>query len=261
MVKTFVVTAALWAAIAAPGLAAAQPSAHPWEAAAGLLNATQTDVKASGIQGIRAHLADLEAALAAGEKLPPDGVIEGQIRYVLADGPAPTLAALTAAANAKIPGVTETRAVRSPYPAIAFFIGTYYDEIGRFDDALKTLDAGLALDAWKGEVFGDFRAILVSERGAALTGLKRWPDSLANYEDGLKIPDLPNPYKARMDRGRGFALVELGRLDEGQAAYEESLKFEPGNPVATRELQYIARVRAGAPRTAVQLGLPQKPAQ
>jgi tetratricopeptide (TPR) repeat protein len=256
MIKTLAVAAALLAAIALP--AAGQSVPHPWEAASRLVKATEADINTKGIQGIRAHAAELEAALAEGQKLPADGVVDGQTLYVLADAGPPTIAALLTASAVKIPGVTSARAIASPYPAIAFFLGTYDNEIGRPEDALRVLDAGLALEAWNGAVFGEFRPILVSERGAALTGLKRWPEALANYEDGLKLRDLPDHFKAVMQRGRGFALVELGRLDDGQAAYELSLKFDPGNSVATRELQYIARVRAGGQRTAPTITLPDE---
>jgi tetratricopeptide (TPR) repeat protein len=259
MNRHLVVTAALWAAIALPGIADAQSAAHPWEAAAALVKATAADIKTGGLQGIGAHVADLEAALAAGQALPTNGVVEGSTRYVLADAGAPIIDASIPTGADRSSGVTRTLVIRTPYPEVAFYLGTYYDETGRFENALKALDAGLVLEAWNGVVFGELRPVLVSERGAALAGLKRWPEALANYEDGLKLPGLPTRFKATMQRGRGFALVELGRLDDGQAAYEESLKLEPGNARAMRELQYIARVKAGGPRTAVQLGLREKP--
>jgi hypothetical protein len=71
------------------------------------------------------------------------------------------------------------------------------------------LDCGLALVSVSEQ--GEHRAVLIAERGAALEALHRWPDALANYDDGLRIDDLDNRTKALMDRGRGFALTELGR--------------------------------------------------
>jgi tetratricopeptide (TPR) repeat protein len=256
MRSRFALCGALWAALALAGPAAA----HPWEGAQALVKAVEADIKTSGINGIRTHVPALEAALAEGQKAPAGGVVEGDTVYVLADAGAPALAAmLTAAAGDKTGAPKNARAIITPYPAVAFYLGTYYDEIGRFDDGLKTLDVGLNLESWNGVIFGEWRPILVAERGAALTGLKRWPEVLANYEDGLKLDDLSDHFKAVMHRGRGFALVELDKLDDGEAAYKESLKFEPGNARAMSELQYIARVRAGGPRTATQLGLTGKP--
>jgi Flp pilus assembly protein TadD len=57
---------------------------------------------------------------------------------------------------------------------------------------------------------------------------------------------LPPEMKARLLRGRGFALTELGRLDDAEEAYRESLVSEPNNPRAAGELNYIARLRTGA---------------
>ncbi|MDR2212490.1 MAG: tetratricopeptide repeat protein [Pseudomonadales bacterium] len=56
--------------------------------------------------------------------------------------------------------------------------------------------------------------------------------------------DTKNSERARALRGQGFALIELGRLDEAQAAFEQSLQNEPGNPTAEGELKYIEQLRA-----------------
>ena len=58
-----------------------------------------------------------------------------------------------------------------------------------------------------------------------------------------------------MLRGRGLALTELKRLDEAEAAYRDALALEPGNALATSELQYIA----GASATSPVLLLPNAP--
>jgi Flp pilus assembly protein TadD len=78
-----------------------------------------------------------------------------------------------------------------------------------------------------------------------LARLNRLPEALTAYEDGLKLADIDDGGRARMHRGRGYVLTEMGRLDEAEAAYRESLKFEPGNKIAIGELDYIARLRAG----------------
>lgn len=51
-------------------------------------------------------------------------------------------------------------------------------------------------------------------------------------------------------RGIGYALIELGRLDEAQRAYEASLELQPTNELAKKELIYIqqARGRGAAPK-------------
>jgi len=136
-------------------------------------------------------------------------------------------------------------AIVNPYPAISYYLGYYYNEIGRFDDALRVLDAGLALPTEKYLVVGEHTPLLIGERGAALEGLKRWPEALENFKKGAGISGLENDQLALMLRGQGLALTELRRLDEAEKMYRESLVRAPNNPNALRELAYIARLRSG----------------
>jgi Flp pilus assembly protein TadD len=54
---------------------------------------------------------------------------------------------------------------------------------------------------------------------------------------------------ARILRTKGYALGELNRFDEAEAAYQESLKYEPNHAGALNELKYLAQRKAGAPKT------------
>jgi tetratricopeptide (TPR) repeat protein len=240
--------------------ALADAPAHPWETATAVVKATAADANAGGIARIQAHVADLEAALAgAPQALKAAAAGDKDVTYVLTDGPIQAgLATLAAAGdNSRVYPGHSVRAVENPYPAIGFYLGTFYNETGRPADAIRVLDAGLALDsAVKGDTLGSFQSNLISERAAALGALKRWPEVLAGYDDGLKLPGIKGASRARMERGRGAALTELGRLDEAEKAYRDSLEDGPGNARALGELQYIARLRAGGHATAVQLGLP-----
>jgi tetratricopeptide (TPR) repeat protein len=250
--------------LAATGTAAAP--AHPWESAQAVLTAAEADIRTGGVRAVQSHTADLEAALAsAGESWKPSAVVDGKTTYVLTDGMSETLLALTAAAVGadKDPAAKDrkTVAINNPYPLISFYLGSYYNEIGNPAEALRVLDVGLGLPTALGAGMGQHRPIMISERGAALIGLKRWDDALADYDDGLKLEALKDLDRARFLRGRGFALTEIGRLDDAETAYRDSLKVEPGNAGATRELQYIAGLRAGRPATASVLVTPnaQKP--
>jgi tetratricopeptide (TPR) repeat protein len=247
-----------------PALSHAQtpPAAtHPWESAAATLKATEADLKTGGILGVRSHVDDLEQALAqAGQSFGP-GAFDRGTAYFMADGLTEMLLAMTSAAAAKDPDpkVHKSVAIANPYPTISFYLGSYYNEIGRPADALRVLDAGLALPTVMGLGQGEHRPYLMSERGAALIGLKRMPEALTAYDEGLKLPNLQPLNRARLQRGRGFALTELGRLDEAEAAYRESLNSEPGNARAVGELQYIAGLRAGKPATATVITMPNAP--
>jgi tetratricopeptide (TPR) repeat protein len=224
-------------------------TAQSWQGAQRLEQATEADVQKGGIQGIFRHVPDLEKALAEAQPVIETARMNG---VVLTDGQTETLGALLfAAAAAKSEGTSAPKSVAAaanPYPMISFFLGTYYNEIGKSAEALRALDAGLALPAAApGLDVGDTVPLLLTERGAALEALKRPEESLANFDRGLKIEGLKDNQRAVMLRGRGFSLVELGRLDEGEQAYRDSLVAEPNNPRALNELTYIRRLRAGGP--------------
>ena len=236
--------------------------AHPWVQAKAVLTATQNDFSQNGIQSVANHVNDLEQALANGDKAftasdPGDGPV-----VVLADGPAESL--IVTAMAGKIAETTkrQVETIANPYPLIGLYLGSYYNEIGRNDDAVRVLDRAIKLSAAPEMRLGQTLPLLLSERGAALAQLRRWDDALADYDDGLKIETMADESRARLYRGRGYALTELNRLDEAEQAYNESLKLAPGNPLATHELQYIAKLKAGAPRSPpgnLTLPAPQKP--
>ncbi|MGD0191228.1 MAG: tetratricopeptide repeat protein [Rhizomicrobium sp.] len=224
------------------------PPDAPWVKAQAVLDATDPDARKNGYQGIASHVNDLEQALANGKASfapPPPG--NGPV-FALADGPEESLYMMLKAASDQDAGAPkrDVHAVHNPYPEIALYLGDYYDEVGRFGDALRALDLGLSLTALPGKPLGKTRPYLLSERGAALSQLKRWDDALANYDDALKQAKMDDEVHARLLRGRGFVLTELNRLDDAEDSYNQSLKIEPGNPRALAELKYIASLRAGA---------------
>jgi hypothetical protein len=89
---------------------------------------------------------------------------------------------------------------------------------------------------------------MVTEMATALETLRRPGDALAVIEAWQKRqPVVPPRDGARVLRAKGYALVELKRLDEAEQAYRGSLKLEPDHKGAMRELQYIAGLRTGAP--------------
>ena len=65
---------------------------------------------------------------------------------------------------------------------------------------------------------------------------------------GTSPDEVRDRFRAAALRGKGFVLIDLGRLDEAEKAERESLKLEPGNPTALHELDFIARQRAAPGR-------------
>lgn len=239
----------------APASARSASAAQPWVADQELAKTVWADIQSGGILGVASHVAEMEKALANARQSIDAARANKDPSFVLTDGTTDVLIQLAAAATDKSRGAVRVVAVDNPYPTIAFFLGSYYNEIGKFDDAVRVLDEGLAssgaLDMGIG--VGAHEPALLSEKGAALVGLKRWADALAAYDAAMKIDGLDGGMRAHILRGRGFALTELGRLEEATQAYNDSLKLEPGNARAQRELQYIAGLRAGDTPTATSL--------
>ena len=267
--RTFLV-AAMFAATAISGFLASEAAAadvvapatqaaateQPWQQAQAVVRAVEADLLKGGIRTIQAHVADLERVLADADH--PFGTpTPAGDRILLTDGTGQVLAALLYAATDKSPEAQGRKAVAmaNPYPSASFYLGSYYNEAGKPADALRVLDAGLAAPGPLPNMpaAADHLPILINERGAALTALKQWPEALANYDKGLAIANLADPVRAILLRGRGFALTELGRLDESEKSYRDSLVAEPNNARALKELDYIARMRAGGTPTAPQI--------
>lgn len=237
----------------------AQAPDTPWAADAATLRALEKDVTTAGLVVVGDRVKVLETALSRADAAYAAAAKgDAQTHYLLTDGLANGLAAVAAA----IQSGDKRRAVGvdNPYPKIAFYLGSYYDEVGRFADAVRVLAIGLArygpTAPSDGATFPDLGAsepLLRIEYGAASGKNGRFAEALASYDAGLAIPDLAPTFKAPMLRGRGFILTELGRLDEAEAAYRQSLSIAPDNPVALHELKYIASLHAGAKPAASEL--------
>ena len=222
-------------------------SAAPWADDLKLLNQCQDEVDKGGILALSAHVNDLEAALAGEKKSMELAAAQRPESLVLTDGPTNTIIAMTLVTTQMPIGATKVVAVDNPYPAMSFYLASYYNEKGRSEDALRVLDAELALSASDIGVT-DHWPLQMVERGASLMALRRWAEVLENEDKALKADDLENSQKARLLRGRGYALTELNRLEEAQAAYQESLKLDPNSELAKHELGYIAGLMVGKPK-------------
>lgn len=216
-----------------------------------LLEQVNDALQKSGLAGIEPlapamRLAVAEADVCFPSITNPDGTVT-----ILADGSAESLMGLLSitALNEKTGKKVSGSAQPNPFPQIAFILGSYYNEIGKPQDALRTLDRGLSLSPFPGERLGELVLLLIAEKGAALNALKRFEDAVQDYDEGLKLPKRDDAERARLYRGRGFSLIELGRLDDAERAYREALKLEPGDTRAPHELAYIAQLRGGAAKT------------
>jgi len=216
--------ALLLALVAAPALGQpAPPPAKqplpplPWDQDARMLTAAQPDLAKAGIRALATHVPDYEAALKRGPQYFPGGVVIGGHRYVMTDGSTETLQALLPAAVGADKEATTVTAVTNVYALIAMQLGTYYNEMDLNEDAIRVLDLGLALDTVNG-VPGAHIADLISEKGFALNREQKFDQALAVYQNGAKLAGITPIDRARLERGEGLALTEMGKLDEAEAA-------------------------------------------
>ncbi|HEY6537445.1 MAG TPA: tetratricopeptide repeat protein [Candidatus Dormibacteraeota bacterium] len=82
--------------------------------------------------------------------------------------------------------------------------------------------------------------IQAAEEAVSLALASRWQDALALNDDLLERFGADEDTSNR----RGKALLELGRLDEAEAAYQATLAVNPGNQIARRQLGKLAERRA-----------------
>ena len=255
-------------------------AAKPWEPARVSLDAAVAGIKLGGIRALEPHVATLETALAGA----PEAIARGRnasAKVLLADGlpevmaaalaagvplrqpeaqPSPPQASPPTTPTPTQPGPAVT-VLESPYPLISFLLGSYYVEVRRPTEAVRVLDAGLALPPAVADVPRSMVPVLSAERATALGLAGRQQDSLVAWERGLKLPELTDSMKARMLRGRGVALIELRRLNEAEQSLRAALLLEPGNTTAQGELAYIAALRAGRPAVKPELRIGGQPTQ
>jgi tetratricopeptide (TPR) repeat protein len=236
--RTWIIGAAMAAMLALPA-AAEQPKLPPlpWDQDFALLASTAGELQAGG--GMRAlgpHVAEFEAALEHGKAFFPNGaVVDGSV-YMLADGPGEALiAGLAGMTVAKKAGASQAVVtVPNLYPLFAQALAAYYNENGKPEEAIRVLDAGLLLSVNPRMAAGLQAGGLLSEKAFSLNELKRYDEALAVYDAGLANRMIQKADRARLERGRGFTLTEMNRLDEAADAYRESLKLDPDNPAPSR---------------------------
>ena len=246
----------------AKGSASSAVDLQQWQKDQALENAIWVDIHSGGLLAVGTHVPDLERALSNAKQTMDSATTLDGAKVVFTDGTAESLIALAAVGSDKSDSSGRTEAEENPYLGIGLCLGSYYNEVGKFEDALRVLRLALTLDAVQtgGLGLGDHVPYLVSEKGAALASLKRWPEAIATYDVGLAIKEMEPAKRALLYRGRGFALTESGGLDDAEASYWESLKLEPGNTHAINELTYIGKLRAGKPATPGGLVLAHPPA-
>lgn len=193
------------------------------------------------VASVDAMMPDLRAALDRAPDVAPKPERCGATLDVYSDNLADLLTA--SAIIARSPGLKGLSAgLRGapPYGSLAFVIGWVEYEHKDFAAALR--------DYGRGRLNAPDDAALVTEYISTLNQLGRAQEALDSDDAFVAAhPALNDHDRAVLLRKRGYALVDLDRLDDAEAAYDQSLRLEPGDSQALADLEYIKRQRASHP--------------
>jgi tetratricopeptide (TPR) repeat protein len=141
-------------------------------------------------------------------------------------------------------GATQKRSttVLGPTWADAYLMKGYaLVELGQLTEAREAVEASVAL--------APQNAQYLAELGYVYQATSEWAKSLDAYQrsaEGAQATSAPEEKQAdltRALRGQGFALTELGRLDEAEALYRKCLEIDSKDAKASNELDYIRAIR------------------
>jgi tetratricopeptide (TPR) repeat protein len=207
-----------------------------------LLGRIYTAFGAAGFPAIRAYLPRLREAMEHAPACYPQVEMRGQSIIVRSTDQQEylTLSILAAGVVAQGGGHVTVSQAPNAYAEISLMLGSYANENHNFDEAISWLDRGLALQPEN--------QFLISEKATALSALSRKQEAYDLLRAALDNPMALTLDRARFQRMAGVILIDLDRLDEAEAALNESIRLQPNNPTARNELAYIARLRAGERR-------------
>lgn len=126
--------------------------------------------------------------------------------------------------------------------ADAYYMKAYaLQDLHRLSDAKATLQQGLKLSPYNSQYLNELGEICSLE--------KNWSQAMKAYKDAEEYAPLgPDDRKAdniaRARRGKGYVLVELGKLDEAAKMYERCLAENPKDKKAKAELDYVRQQQA-----------------
>lgn len=114
-------------------------------------------------------------------------------------------------------------------------------ELQRIPDARRALERAIELAPANAQ----FR----SELGHTYQIDKSWTKALEAFTEAerataFSLDDEKVRHQTRALRGQGFALIEMGRLEEAEARYRRCLALDANDQVAQMELRLIERLRA-----------------
>lgn len=150
-----------------------------------------------------------------------------------ARSPAESLVYLLQAAKDKAPA-----SVYGPAWCDAYFLRGYaLIELGRTGAARAALERAVQLAPREAHYRSELAELYARE--------KNWNEALAAFDASATVAEesvekeRKNAELGRALRGKGYVLVELGRLDEAEAMYRRCLALDPADRKAMNELRYV----------------------
>ena len=130
----------------------------------------------------------------------------------------------------------------SAYPRALYYLGFIEVEKGNFETAIGFLEFGQDLEPTNPNFY--------CEQAHAHSRIGNHERAIELYGAVNQVgPHTNGHVLAKAMRGRGMSLIELGRIDEAESLFWDSLKLDPENEIAVHELRYIKHLRAGGDRT------------
>jgi tetratricopeptide (TPR) repeat protein len=114
-------------------------------------------------------------------------------------------------------------------------------DLGRYDEALKTVDAGL--------IQFKNNSGLWNNKGYVLYKMGRYSDAVDAYDHAVSID--PSYVKGWINKGN--ALIGAGRYQDAADAYNKALTLDPGNKDATDGIALAQKGAAAPPVTSIVL--------
>lgn len=142
----------------------------------------------------------------------------------------------------KATDTNEETIVISQLWADAFYLKGYASlDLGRIEDAETFVKKAVELSY--------LNSMYLSELGHIYQVQRKWSDAAELYEqaeqaaEGFSPEHLKNNELTRAMRGRGYILIELGKLDEAGEIYRKCLEIDENDKMALNELKYIESIR------------------
>ncbi|WP_342531611.1 tetratricopeptide repeat protein [Citromicrobium bathyomarinum] len=161
---------------------------------------------------------------------------EDGVDVYCASSPTATITYMALAASQKHKAI----AVTDSYCDARFLLAYQLAEEGTYAAAAQAIERVLVNDPMNSHYLNEL-GFARSHAGDLAGGLEayRSAQGCAGLADESDQPH----WTALALRGQGWVLIEQGKWDEAEAAFHESLEFEPDSEVAQSELNYIAQNR------------------